>query len=46
VFGSIGGKAGCLAVDRDGRDAPRAGPQPRVRVFPINHPGHGVILEV
>jgi hypothetical protein len=33
--GSIGGKAGGLGADRDGREAPRAGPKPRVRTFHI-----------
>src|SRR3954454_8131120 len=27
----------CLDAHRGGRDAPRAGPQPPVREFPINH---------
>jgi hypothetical protein len=30
-FDSIGVKAGCLDVDRGGRDAPCAGAHPRVR---------------
>ena len=32
VFGSIDGKAGCPGVDRDGRDAPRAGSHPRAPI--------------
>ena len=39
AFGSIDGKAGCLGVDRDGRDAPRARPHPRAtltRVRPLS----------
>ena len=38
VFGSIDGKAGCPDVDRDGRDAPRAGSHPRAcipRIRPL-----------
>ena len=36
AFGSIDGKTGCLGVDRDGRDAPRAGSHPRAPITRIS----------